>query len=353
MAAARSHHSPRSSHAHVVLPTPPPPHPPPQPEGASCVIWYRDPATNAIMVLVGVESRYVRDRHTTEAERTKLEALMTLERFLPASKTEAELFRNDADAFKRAAKAKFTKRVQEITAAEKGAIKSKSASADTSHVRIQFDTPIRRDDGDSSIYEARFRELKFDGSERQQPKLGIIKGGREECDETLADTVVREVAEEIGLKISKSRLQNIGDAKGYACYSFKIEPADVANWEEVFASRHARNYGELFHLGFLPLHDILRIPKDGNVTGTFRLLPQGLVLPPRYELKMNQKTIGALNLFLEWINPFSDRLGKSAPEDKGKGGGRSGRSGRRRAGSRKMIRRNRRGSRRLSRRRYR
>ena len=94
--------------------------------------------------------------------------------------------------------------------------------------------------------------------------------------------MVREVGEEVGMNLNKSRLDNIGDAEGYACYSFQIGPADVANWEEVFKSRHARNYGELFHLGFLPLLDILHIPKNGNVTDTFRLLPQGLVLPPRY-----------------------------------------------------------------------
>lgn len=333
MAAARSHHSPRSS----------------QLDGASCIIWYRVPETREIMVLVGVESRYVRDRHTspkTEAEKEKLTNLSKLEVFQPASASDAEKFKKNANAFKAAAKAKFKVRADRITELEIDTIKKSAsgAGADTSHIRFQFDTPVRKDE--SLVYEVRFRELKFDGPEWKQPKLGIIKGGREECDETLADTVVREVGEEIGLKISKSRLDNIGDAKGYACYSFKIEPADVANWEEVFASRHARNYGELFHLGFLPLRDILHIPKDGNVTETFSLLPRGLVLPPRYELKMNQKTIGALKLFLKWINPFSDRLGKSAPEGKGKGGGRSGR---RRTGSRKMIRRNRRGSRRLSR----
>ena len=306
MATARSHHSP-------------------QPNGASCIIWYRVPETNEIMVLVGVESRYVRDRHTTEAERTKLEALMTLERFLPASKTEAELFRNDADAFKRAAKAKFTKRVQEITAAEKGAIKSKSASADTSHVRIQFDTPIRRDHGDSSIYEVRFRELKFDGSERQQPKLGIIKGGREKCDETLKDTVVREVAEEVGMNITKSLLNNIGNAEGYACFSFQIEPKDVPAWNRVIADRRERHYGELFHLGFIPLRTIIRSGAV-NVMDAFERLPQGLVLPPGYELRINQKTISALRVFLDHLQASS---GKGAPGGKG-GGLRKRRESRRR-----------------------
>jgi len=276
------------------------------------------------MVLVGVESRYVRDRHTTEAERTKLEALKTLERFLPASKTEAELFRKDAVAFKRAAKAKFTKRVQEITAAEKGAIKSKSASADTSHVRIQFDTPIRRDDGDSSIYEVRFRELKFDGSERQQPKLGIIKGGREVGDRTLVDTVVREVAEEVGIDLNKSRLTNMGDAEGYACFSFQIEPEDVPVWTDVIKQRSDRNYGELFHLGFLPLHTAIR--SGANVMDAFERLPEGLVLPPRYELSINRKTIGALQVFLHWINPYPSQAssGKGAPGGKSAPGGKGG-----------------------------
>ena len=92
------------------------------------------------MVLVGVESKYVRDRHTSEAERGNLEKLTTLEQFVPATASEAEKFKDDT-IFKSAAKAKFTKRVQKITA--------------ESHIRFQFDTPVRK--GESLVYEVRFR----------------------------------------------------------------------------------------------------------------------------------------------------------------------------------------------------
>jgi 8-oxo-dGTP pyrophosphatase MutT (NUDIX family) len=295
------------------------------------------------MVLVGVESKYVRDRHTspkTEAEKEKLTNLSKLEEFRPASASDAEKFKKDAKAFKAAAKAKFEERAGRITKLEIDTIKQSAsgAGADTSHIRFQFDTPVRK--GESLVYEVRFRELKFDGSERERSKLGIIKGGREERDETPADTVVREVGEEVGMKLSKTRLTDIGIANGYACFSFGIEPADVANWETVFESRHARNYGELFHLGFLPLlRDIRVIPKNGNVTGTFRLLPQGLVLPQGCELKMNQKTIDALQSFLNHIYQFSPQSSSS------KGGSRK----MRRRYSRRRRHRNRRGSRRLSR----
>lgn len=318
MAAAR-HHSP----------------PPSQPNGASCVIWYRDPATNAIMVLAGVESRYVRDRHTspkTEAEQKRLSDLVILEKFLPANKTEAELFKKDPAAFKTAAKKKFTTRAHTITAAEIATIRGNSASADTSHIRIQFDTPVRRDAG-ALMYEVRFRELKFDGSERQQPKLGIIKGGREDGDGTLTDTVVREVAEEVGITLKKSRLTNMGVADGYACFSFQIQPDQVAEWDAVIADRSARHYGELFHLGFIPLRTIFRSGAV-NVMDAFERLPQGLVLPPGYELRINRKTISALRVFLDWINPsFPSHLqassGKGAPGGKG-GGLRKRRESRRR-----------------------
>ena len=308
MAAAR-HHSP----------------PPSQPNGASCVIWYRDPATGTIMVLVGVESRYVRDRHTspkTKAEQERLAVLVTLEKFLPANKTEAELFKKDPAAFKTAAKRKFEERAKRITTDEIATIRGNSASADTSHIRFQFDTPILRKDGTFG-YEARFRELKFDGSDQQQPKLGIIKGGREKCDETLADTVVREVAEEVGITLKKSRLTNMRVADGYACFSFEIQPGQVHEWDAVIAQRRERHYGELFHLGFIPLRTIIRSGAV-NVMDAFERLPQGLVLPPGYELRINRKTISALRVFLDWINPsFPSQSqassGKGAPG--GKGGG--------------------------------
>lgn len=317
-----------------------------QPKGASCVIWYRDSETNEIMVLVGVESKYVRDRHTSTspkspkteaAEKEQLKKLSRTEEFGPLdfSESDAKRFEMDDNAFKSAAKEKFEARVKRITAG--------------SHIRFQFDTPVRKKDG-SLAYEVRFRELKFDGPEMKQSKLGIIKGGCEDCDVTLVDTVVREVAEEVGMNINKSLLNNIGNAEGYACYSFQIEPKDVPAWNRVIADRRERHYGELFHLGFLPLiSDIRVIPRNGAVIDAFGRMPQHLALPLDYELKINVKTKVALDLFLKWKYPkFSSHSAssKGAPEDKGKGGGRSGR---RRTGSRKMIRRNRRGSRRLSR----
>lgn len=292
--------------------------------GASCVIWYRHPETNGVMVLVGLESRYVRDRHTspkTEAEKEKLASLVTLEQFQPASKSDADLFKKDANAFKAAAKEKFEARVKKITAAEIATIKGNSASGasgasgasvDMSHVRFQFDTPVRRKDG-TLFYDVRFRELKFDGPERQQPKLGIIKGGREDCDASPADTVVREVSEEVGITVKKTRLINVGSADGYDCFSFQIDPGNVAEWEAVIARRHARNYGELFHLGFLPLRENLRgVPSSGRVTVTdvFEGLPAGLVLPPGYELGINRKTLAALRLFLGSIIHHKGRGGR-------------------------------------------
>ena len=286
--------------------------------GASCVIWYRHPETNGVMVLVGLESRYVRDRHTspkTEAEKEKLASLVTLEQFQPASKSEADLFKKDANAFKAAAKEKFEARVKKITAAEIATIKgnsASSASADTSHIRFQFDTPVRRKDG-ALFYDVRFRELKFDGPERQQPKLGIIKGGREDCDASPADTVVREVSEEVGITVNKSRLTNVGSADGYDCFSFQIDPGHVAEWEAVIARRHARNYGELFHLGFLPLREGLRgVPSSGRVTVTdvFERLPSGLILPPGYELGINRKTLAAIRLFLVFLGSTIHHKGR-------------------------------------------
>ena len=299
-----------------------------QGNGASCVIWYRD-STGDIMVLAGLESRYVRDRYNkdtlTEKDKLKLSQLSALEEFRPVG------FKPDAKSFI-AAKLKFEERAKKITDAEIKAIQSKSGSAaDTSHIRFQFDTPKPVKDG----YDVRFRELKFDGPAHQQPKVGIIKGGREDCDGTLEDAAIREVAEEVGITLISGDMVNMGIAEGYACFSFEISPIHLAVWDDVIASRRDRNYGELFHLGFLPLREVLS-DHPRVVLDVFKRLPTGLVLPQGYELGINRKTIGALRMFLKH---------------------KSKKGGRRRARSRKMIRsdsrgrrRNRRGSRRSSRR---
>jgi 8-oxo-dGTP pyrophosphatase MutT (NUDIX family) len=287
------------------------------------------------MVLAGVESRYVRDRYNkdkkdlTEKDQLKLRELSALEEFRTVG------FKSDADSLI-AAKQKFGERAKRITDAEIRAIQSKSGSAaDTSHIRFQFDTPKPVKDG----YEVRFRELKFDGPANQQPKFGIIKGGREACDGTLEDAAIREVAEEVGMTLKRGDMVDMGIAEGYACFSFEIDPIHVAVWDDVITRRRERNYGELFHLGFLPLQEVLSDPRVAR--DVFKRLPTTLVLPQGYELGINRKTIVALRTFLKYITD----------------GPKSKKGGRRRARSRKMIRsdsrgrrRNRRGSRRSSRR---
>ena len=115
--------------------------------------------------------------------------------------------------------------------------------------RVQYDDP--KNIGES--YHVNYRYLN------EYSKRGIIKGQREE-NEDVKETIVREVAEELGLKIHKKTQDKIVEHKvcnNYRVFSMKIEDEDVSYFQKRIEERIVKKRGEMFDLRFEPLCSVL------------------------------------------------------------------------------------------------
>ena len=111
--------------------------------------------------------------------------------------------------------------------------------------RIQFDTPIEIS---STKYKVNYRFLD------SSSKRGIIKGGIDAAkSESTIDAIVREVAEEIGVKIPKEELHDLGVCDKYQVYCLDIKEDNYQFFHDRIKERMASRSGEVFHLSFKPL----------------------------------------------------------------------------------------------------
>jgi len=213
--------------------------------GASAIIWFKDGKGEPI-ILVGKESVYVSDlyesrgkpkQNLTKEQVDEYDLLNALKKIPPIENlTEDENFKK--------AKEIFTERAEEL---EKNYLESKTFE-EIKHKRIQFDTPEKKNDGG---YEVNYRYLP------NNFKRGIIKGGYDSnADENTRDTIIREIAEEVGINVPPETLNFIGRSGGYDIYSIDIKSKNRNIFMDAITSRNNRMSGEVFDLSFKTLPQI-------------------------------------------------------------------------------------------------
>ena len=185
--------------------------------GSSIIIWFYDEEIKQPIILVGKESKYVTDI-LKKPEKTEIERKQVFEGNITSSKEY------------------FSRTARDL---------EKSLGIG----RIQFDTPLETSTGS---YEVKYRFL--DKSSRR----GIIKGGRDnKTNENPKDTIIREVAEEIGMNIPKEELVDLGICDSYQVYSLDIKKSKYKFFIDRIKERNAVRSGEVFDLSFKPINLIL------------------------------------------------------------------------------------------------
>jgi hypothetical protein len=194
-------------------------------DGASIILWYQNGTTP--MILVGTESNYLSDIHPEVKEyqtvsESYLEKAKDLSRFHPEVEKAKHYFR----------------------------IKTEELQKRYSITKIQYDNPKKI--GDS--YHINYRYLS------DNAKRGIVKGQMEE-NENVKETILREVAEEVGVKIEKKTQYKIvehGVCNKYNVFSMKIdEEGGPKEFNDRIEQRIKKKLGEVFDLKFEPLCSVL------------------------------------------------------------------------------------------------
>jgi hypothetical protein len=194
-----------------------------------CIIYFVD-ANGIIMVLTGMESKYVSDLKAAPAGAEIPEGL-TFKDFL----SDSEVSEAGIDELK--AKQEFSKRAHELERILKIG-------------EIRHDTPKEISSGRFTV---KYRCLL------PNCKQGIFKGGCEGSETPLKATV-REVREELGMNIRESKLSELpgGNCSSCQMFTYNIKASESEDFEKVVQARHVRRYGELFQISFKPLSDIMR-----------------------------------------------------------------------------------------------
>jgi hypothetical protein len=194
-----------------------------------CIIYFVD-ANGIIMVLTGMESKYVSDLEAAPAGAEIPEGL-TFTKFL----SDSEVSESGIDELK--AKQEFSKRAHKL----EGILKIGE---------IRHDTPKEISSGRFTV---KYRCLL------PNCKQGIFKGGCEGSEPPLKATV-REVREELGMNIRESKLSELpgGNCSSCQMFTYNIKASESEDFEKVVQARHVRRYGELFQISFKPLSDIMR-----------------------------------------------------------------------------------------------
>ena len=195
-------------------------------DGASIILWYQNGATP--MILVGTESNYLSDIHPEVKEyqtvsESYLEKAKDLSRFHPEVEKAKHYFR----------------------------IKTEELQKRYSITKIQYDNPKKI--GDS--YHINYRYLS------DNAKRGIVKGQMEE-NENVKETILREVAEEVGVKIeidqkTQDKIVEHGVCNKYNVFSLDISKERSKSFEKRIEQRIEKKLGEVFDLKFEPLCSVL------------------------------------------------------------------------------------------------
>jgi len=196
-------------------------------DGASIIFWYQNGTTP--MILVGTESNYLSDIHPEVEEyqtvsESYLEKAKDLSRFHPEVEKAKHYFR----------------------------IKTEELQKRYSITKIQYDNPKKI--GDS--YHINYRYLS------DNAKRGIVKGQMEENEDDVKETILREVAEEVGVKIeidqkTQDKIVEHGVCNKYNVFSLDISEKRSEEFEKRIKERIEKKLGEVFDLKFEPLCSVL------------------------------------------------------------------------------------------------
>jgi len=221
--------------------------------GASAIIWFNDDRTGEPFILVGKESVYVSDLYENDDGRQKqnltrdqlgeYDLLNALKNTPNLYLTEDEKnLKKEAENLK-TAKETFKERAEEL----EQILESRFVQLGIKDKRIKFDTPEKKNDGG---YEVNYRYLP------NNFKRGIIKGGIDGADKNTKDTIIREIAEEVGINVPLEVPILIGTSGGYDIYSIDIQQRNVKNFMNAIESRNDRRSGEVFDLLFKTIPQI-------------------------------------------------------------------------------------------------
>jgi hypothetical protein len=211
--------------------------------GAAAIIWVEDETSGEKKILVGKESKYVSDifankNNFTDEDRELLNVM-------------ENLITDDINYVKQV----YGEQADELETI----IQEKNILRDT---RIQYDTPektvIKTNEGDKPGYSIHYRYLP------NNFKKGVIKGGYAEIDgknedgsNNTKETMLREIREEVGMKIKPNEVSSTNiNCKGYDVYSIKIPHIHITTFEKAIESRKERRSGEVYDLEFAPLSTI-------------------------------------------------------------------------------------------------
>lgn len=126
------------------------------------------------------------------------------------------------------------------------------------NMEVRYDVPqlvssAVGDDQDSiePYYHVNFRCLPT----FEQPRKGVIKGGREAYDVNEIETILREIREELGLDIKAKYIHSLGSGKHYELFSLPLhEIGDkriVSAITDRVSQRRKSHSGEVFDLKFV------------------------------------------------------------------------------------------------------
>ena len=92
--------------------------------------------------------------------------------------------------------------------------------------------------------------------ENDKDNYGMPKGGKDDRDKDPKDTAIRELEEEVGVKIEKSRLILLEVERHYHFYQVKISEEEVKKIKEMIEKMREENVGEMHDLQFMEISEI-------------------------------------------------------------------------------------------------
>ena len=187
-------------------------------KGAGVILHYNDGTKN--YALVGKETRYLSD-FSVPIEINKYE------RKEKENQTYEEMCKYYSDKAKELSKIKLFEK----------------------EMYISYDRPYIK----NNEWKVNMRVVKH---ENDKENYGMPKGGKDDRDKDPKDTAIRELEEEVGVKMDKSRLNFLEVERHYHFYQVKINEEEVKKIKEMIEKMREENVGEMHDLQFMEIGEI-------------------------------------------------------------------------------------------------